>query len=58
MDTETMDAFMTLQSKACGLEETFLRAGSELVLTEEDEFYARDACEEILEALDLIRNNT
>lgn len=55
MDTEQQNAFMVLQVKARGLEQTFLTAGGDMKLTEEDEEYARDACQEIIHALDVIR---
>jgi len=55
MDSEQQEAFIILQSRSRGLEETFLSAGFDLTLSKDDEDYARQACAEILAALDLIR---
>lgn len=56
MDSEQQEAFRVLQVKSCGLEEAFLTAMSDLVLTDEDAEYARTACNEILEAIALIKS--
>ena len=54
MTTEELDAFWTLETKSRGLEETFLSAQDELVLTEEAKEYAIDACNAILDAIKII----
>ena len=55
MDSEQQDAYMVLQVKSCGLEETFLSAGSDFAVTDDDIEYAIDACEEILQAIKVIK---
>jgi len=56
MDSDQQDACMTLQVKSCGLEETFLNAGSNFIVTEDDIEYATNACESILNALKVLSN--
>jgi hypothetical protein len=58
MDSEQQEAFIDLQTRSCGLGEAFRTAGRNLVLTEDDADYARDACVEILYAIELIQNGT
>lgn len=55
MDSEQQEAFAILQTRSCGLEETFLTAMSDLVLTDEDAEYAIASCEDILRAIKLIK---
>ena len=55
MDSEQQDACTVLQVKSCGLEETFLTAGRDFNVTDEDIEYAKDACKEILEAIKTIQ---
>lgn len=55
MDSEQQEAFMILQSKSCGLQETFLTAANDLILTDDSAEYAIEACEDILRAIKLIK---
>ena len=48
---------MVLQVKSCGLEETFLSAGRDFNVTDEAMDYAIDACEEILQAIKILKAN-
>ena len=55
MTSEQQEACMVLQDKSCGLEEAFLSAGSDFIISDDDIDYAIDACEEILQAIKVIR---
>ena len=56
MTSDQQDACMVLQVKSCGLEETFLSAGSDFNISKDDIDYAIDACNEILQAIKVIDN--
>ena len=57
MTSDKQDACMVLQVKSCGLEETFLSAGRDFNVTDEAMDYAIDACEEILQAIKILKAN-
>lgn len=57
MTSDKKNAFRTLQTKSCGLEETFLTAATDMTLTADDAEYAIEACESILDAIMELSSN-
>lgn len=58
MDSEQQEACMILQNKSRGLEEIFLTVGGDFKITDDDVYYAIDACGEILKALEIITQDS